>query len=91
MQRDARWQRGQVGGEAMPPGVTLHVLPTGDEAQPSAGDLRNLRYRNLSGVPDRIDRAYAAAGDYLDRPSTSEGGAAARQAAPCSDAPSPSR
>jgi NTE family protein len=61
---------------ALPPDVTLHVLPTGEEAPPSAGDLRNLRYRNLSGVPDRIDRAYAAAGTYLDRSGASEDGAA---------------
>jgi NTE family protein len=61
---------------ALPPDVTLHVLPTGEEAPPSAGDLRNLRYRNLSGVPDRIDRAYAAAGTYLDRSGASEDGVA---------------
>jgi NTE family protein len=52
---------------ALPPEVTLHVLPTGESAPPSAGDLRNLRYRDLSGVPARIDRAFTAAGDYLDR------------------------
>src|SRR4029450_11304237 len=61
---------------ALPPDVTLHVLPTGEEARPSAGDLRNLRYRNLSGVPDRIDRAYAAAGAYLARSGASEDGGA---------------
>ena len=61
---------------ALPDDVTLHVLPSGEEAPPSAGDLRNLRYRDLSGVPDRIDRAHAAAGDHLDRSSASEGGAA---------------
>jgi NTE family protein len=56
---------------ALPPGVTLHVLPSGDPGPPAAGDLRNLRYRDLSGVPDRIDRAYVAARDYLDRSGTS--------------------
>jgi NTE family protein len=61
---------------ALPPEVTLHVLPSGEEAPPSAGDLRNLRYRNFSGVPARIDRAYAAAGKYLDRASASADGAA---------------
>jgi NTE family protein len=61
---------------ALPPDVTLHVLPTGEQASPSAGDLRNLRYRNSSGVPDRIDRAYAAAGTYLDRSGASADGAA---------------
>jgi NTE family protein len=61
---------------ALPPDVTLHVLPTGEQASPSAGDLRNLRYRSSSGVPDRIDRAYAAAGTYLDRSGASADGAA---------------
>ncbi len=51
---------------ALPPGVTLHVLPSGEERPPSAGDLRDLRYRDFSGVGDRIDRAHAAAGGYLD-------------------------
>jgi NTE family protein len=52
---------------ALPPDVTLHVLPSGEEAAPSAGDLRSLRYRDFSAVAGRIDRAYAAARDYLDR------------------------
>ena len=52
---------------ALPDGVTLHVLPSGEDAPPSAGDLRNLRYRDLSGVAARIDRAHAAAGEHLDR------------------------
>jgi NTE family protein len=53
---------------ALPPDVTLHVLPSGEEAAPSAGDLRNLRYRDFSGVGARIDRAYAAACEYLSQP-----------------------
>src|SRR5512133_2701256 len=61
---------------ALPPGVDLHVLPSGEQASPAAGDLRNLRYRNLSGVPDRIDRAYVAATRYLDRSGVSADGAA---------------
>lgn len=52
---------------ALPPDVTLHVLPSGEQAPPSAGDLRSLRYRDLSGVSDRIERAHAAAAGYLDR------------------------
>ncbi len=60
---------------ALPPDVTLHVLPTGEQARPSSGDLRNLRYRDPSGVPDRIDRAYVAAGRYLDRPRSADGAA----------------
>ena len=48
---------------ALPPGATLHVLPSGDPAPPGAG---NLRYRDFSGVPARIEQAHAAAGGYLD-------------------------
>jgi NTE family protein len=59
---------------ALPDGVTLHVLPSGDEGPPVAGDLRNLRYRDFSAVPDRIERAYLAAGRYLDRCGATEGG-----------------
>ncbi len=61
---------------ALPPGVTVHVLPSGEQASPAAGDLRNLRYRDFSGVPERIDRAYVTARDYLQRSGASEGGAA---------------
>ena len=43
---------------ALPPGVTVHVLPAGDDAPPGAA---NLRYRDFSAVPDRIERARAAA------------------------------
>lgn len=55
---------------ALPSDVTLHVLPSGEEAPPSAGDLRSLRYRDFSGVGDRIDRAQAAARAYLRRSAT---------------------
>jgi NTE family protein len=58
---------------ALPPGIALHVLPAGDETPPSTA---NLRYRNFSQVPERIDRAYLAARRYLDRSGTSEDGAA---------------
>ncbi|TFV89227.1 patatin-like phospholipase family protein [Blastococcus sp. CT_GayMR16] len=61
---------------ALPPDVTLHVLPSGEQASPAAGDLRNLRYRDPSGVPDRIERAYVAAASYLDGPGASADGAA---------------
>jgi NTE family protein len=59
---------------ALPPDVDLHVLPSGEEAAPAAGDLRNLRYRDLSGVPGRIDRAHAAAAAYLDHVAAADGG-----------------
>jgi NTE family protein len=58
---------------ALPSGVALHVLPAGDEAPPSTA---NLRYRDFSRVPERIERARGAAGAYLDRSGTSAGGAA---------------
>ena len=49
---------------ALPPDVTLHVLPSGDAAPPGTA---NLRYRDFSGVAARIERAHAAAREYLDR------------------------
>jgi NTE family protein len=36
---------------AVPPDVTVHVLPTGDPEQPRYNDLRSLRYRDFAGVP----------------------------------------
>ncbi|MCZ2860556.1 patatin-like phospholipase family protein [Blastococcus sp. VKM Ac-2987] len=60
---------------ALPDGVTVHVLPSGEQAAPSAGDLRSLRYRDFSGVTDRIDRAHAAAGAHLDGSGPAVGGA----------------
>jgi NTE family protein len=51
---------------ALPPGVTLHVLPSGEQVAPSAGDLRDLRYRDFAGAGDRIDRAHSASSRYLD-------------------------
>ncbi len=58
---------------ALPPGVTVHVLPAGDPAPPGTG---NLRYRDFSGVPARIDRAHAAASEYLTRSGASRDGGA---------------
>ncbi len=49
---------------ALPPGVAVHVLPSGDPAPPGAA---NLRYRDFSGVQARIDQAYRAALAHLDR------------------------
>jgi NTE family protein len=59
---------------SLPPEVTVHVLPSGQAAPPSAGDLRALRYRDLSAVPERIERARAATTAYLDRSGAAEGG-----------------
>lgn len=58
---------------ALPPGVTVHVLPAGDAAAPATA---NLRYRDFSGVGARIDRAHTAAGDHLDRLASSDDGTA---------------
>ncbi len=48
---------------SVPPGVEVHVLPTGE---PKAfNDLRQYRYR-ASDVGDRIECSYRAASEYLD-------------------------
>ena len=47
----------------MPPGVTAHVLPTGE---PKAPKLTQLNYRDFRAVARRIDRAYRATIDFLD-------------------------
>lgn len=46
----------------LPSGVDVHVLPTGGSAPQLA-----WRYRSAAGVRRRIDDAFAAATDYLDR------------------------
>ncbi|MGY1666408.1 patatin-like phospholipase family protein [Geodermatophilus sp. SYSU D00696] len=56
---------------ALPPGVTVHVLPAGDPAPPGAA---NLRYRDFSGVAARIDQARDAAAEHLDRIAAGPGG-----------------
>jgi NTE family protein len=43
-------------------GVELHVLPSGSKVAPVS-----LRYRDMSSVPGRIDSAFHASCDYLDR------------------------
>jgi NTE family protein len=60
---------------ALPADVTLYVLPSGEPAAPSAGDLRDLRYRNFGRVTERIERSYAAASAYLDAAGQRSGGA----------------
>lgn len=59
----ARRHRFAADMAALPPGVTVHVLPAGDAAPGTA----NVRYRDFSGVPDRIERARAATLEHLDR------------------------
>jgi NTE family protein len=58
---------------ALPPGVVVHVLPSGD---PGAAGVGNLRYRDFSGAAQRIDRAYVAARDHLAGSAARDGGAA---------------
>lgn len=47
---------------AIPPGVVVHVLPTGD---PKAPRLSQLRYRDFKSLAKRIDTAYRFTSDYL--------------------------
>jgi NTE family protein len=51
---------------AVPEGVTVHVLPTGDPQQPRYNELRNLRYRDFAAIPRRVELAYAATLEYLE-------------------------
>jgi NTE family protein len=48
---------------AIPPGVRVHVLPTGGDRLPPG--LRQFRYRGRNQVSTSIDRAYAASASYL--------------------------
>jgi len=48
---------------ALPPGVRVHVLPTGGDQLPPG--LRQFRYRSRKQVSSSIDRSYAAAAAYL--------------------------
>ncbi len=47
----------------LPPGVQVHVLPTGGERQPPG--LRQFRYRGKNQVRNSIERSYAASAGYL--------------------------
>jgi NTE family protein len=49
---------------AVPPEVTVHVLPAGAESPPGV-DLAQLRYRDTSRVDEHIERAYEASAAYL--------------------------
>jgi NTE family protein len=50
--------------EELPESVDVHVLPTGGTA-PRWSDFRQLRYRDFSDVPGRIEAARAATVEYL--------------------------
>lgn len=60
----ARRHRYAADMAAVPDGVAVHVLPTGHEA-PRYDSKAALRYRDMSAVGVRVDRAYAASLDYL--------------------------
>ena len=49
---------------AVPPGVTVHVLPAGAEGLPGV-ELSQFRYRDISRVDEHIQRAYEASAAYL--------------------------
>lgn len=54
---------------ALPPEVTVHVLPTGVEQPPRPVQLQEqLRYRDFSRVAARIESAHQASADYLALP-----------------------
>jgi NTE family protein len=57
---------------AVPPGVTVHVLPAGADAQAGV-DLSQLRYRDTSRIDEHIQRAYEASAAYLAAAGTRAG------------------
>ena len=60
----ARRHRFATAMATVPPGVRVHVLPTGGAPVPFT-DRRQFRYRDFAAVPRRIDDAYAASSAYL--------------------------
>lgn len=50
---------------ALPPGVRIHVLPTGDPVR--TGVRQQLRYRDFTAAPRRIAAAYRATREYLQQ------------------------
>jgi NTE family protein len=49
----------------LPPGVSAHVLPTGQPKRSSGADLSQLNYRDFRAVSRRIEAAYRATTAYL--------------------------
>ncbi|MCU1589370.1 MAG: Patatin [Frankiales bacterium] len=60
----ARRHRFATDMASIPDGVTVHVLPVGEEP-PRYDSRAALRYRDLSSVGSRVDRAYDATAAYL--------------------------
>ena len=50
----------------LPPGVTAHILPTGEPARPTKAQLSELNYRDFKATARRIDRAHRATAAYLE-------------------------
>ncbi|MGY1590972.1 patatin-like phospholipase family protein [Geodermatophilus sp. SYSU D00708] len=69
----ARRHRFAADMAALPPDVTVHVLPSGD---PPPSGAANLRYRDFSGVQARIDQAFRATRTHLNRIGASRDGGA---------------
>jgi NTE family protein len=51
---------------ALPEGVEVHVLPTGQQDPPRYTDLSQFRYRDTAHVQERIARAGVASARYLE-------------------------
>lgn len=51
---------------AIPAGLDVHVLPTGQPTGSRSADLSELRYRDTSRIAERIERAFEASSAYLD-------------------------
>ncbi len=52
---------------ALTDGVLAHVLPTGQPDPSRPGDRSRRRYRDVSGIGERITRAYEASVRYLEQ------------------------
>ena len=57
----------------LPKGVTAHVMPTGETQAPRFDSLKQLRYRDFTAAEQRIERAYRASLEYLDRLASAAG------------------
>jgi len=51
---------------ALPEGIDVHVMPTGQQDPPRYSDLSQYRYRDSSNVRGRIARAHEASAHYLE-------------------------
>lgn len=61
----ARRHRFHTDMQTIPSGVTVHVLPSGYDAQ-RASTWSNLRYRDVRRIGHRVERAYEATSGYLE-------------------------